>query len=160
VAAQEPRPQDQLRRFLDTLHDELQWALDRHPEWFGRRHREFIDAWRELQERFEAARRGLEEVDPDALAREGLTGAQLRLKLALFDDALDHLRGSSPPGDGPRGPLARLRRLLGRRRGVARLFDKLLEVANVILDSLGDVIPGAGAIGEFKDEVKSRLDRP
>jgi hypothetical protein len=170
-------PRDELQRFLRSLEDELDQVLDRHPEWFASFWQQFYDAWREVRpyvgeahDALDPARAQSEEgVSEEDLKRQGLTGAQLKLKMALFDEARDRFHNADRPG----GPTGRLRASIRRRfprlgslfdrlaggmsrmAGPAHWFGAFLDVSNTILKSLIGVLPVAEPIREFKDAVKS-----
>lgn len=73
------------------------------------------------------------------LIDHGLTGAQLDLKLTLFESAQRELDTTG-------------------RRGRRRAWGWLLRVTNVLLTSLANVIPPLGAVKEFKDATEAALD--
>lgn len=179
----EPDAYAELRKFLTTLRSELDEALREHEEWFGDLHEQFRAAWSELQAQhhFEEAvaalnparmseedlrRRGLTEED---LRRRGLTGQQLALKMALFNSARERFHKADARGGRMRGLRNRARRRFPRAAsflaslsssirglaGPAHWFGAFLDVADKILESLIDVLPGGEAIKEFKDAVKA-----
>lgn len=106
------------------------------------------EAWDELQreERFEQAVYQVEAGEWDRrLIDHGLYGAQLALKLGIFDRA----------GEGVSREEQRSFQGSKRRRGV---FKWVLKAGNVVLGSLADVVPGGAAIREFKDAAETALD--
>lgn len=105
-------------------------------------------AWYELEGegRFEQAVEQVERGEWDrALIDHGLYGAQLELKLGVFD------RADQGVADEEKRPIQRSK----RRRGV---FKWALKAGNVVLESLADSIPGGGAIKEFKHAAEAALD--
>lgn len=111
--------------------------------------REFQAAWLEVGPQFDDARAALETVSETQLREHGLTGDQLRLKMALLDHALERLHDPQPP-DSPTRSVGALRRrflkaasrfdsLTARVRQQAtraHWFGAFLDVANNILKSL------------------------
>jgi hypothetical protein len=96
-------------------------------------------AWAELKPN---AEQDIERFNPrksdtaEHLARAGLTGAQLDLKLKGFSAALNKFRVV----------------------GTVKWLKKVLEWINKILKSLIGVIPGADAIDEIKGVIEELLD--
>ena len=106
------------------------------------------EAWEELQRegRFEQAVNQVEEGEWDRrLIDHGLYGAQLALKLGIFDRA----------GEGVSREEEQRFQRSKRRRGI---FKWALKAGNVVLGSLADAIPGGAAIREFKDAAETALD--
>lgn len=97
---------------------------------------DFIDdlesAWMEVQPQFIDVINSIGRAKDDALQQHGLWGVQLRLKLRIvnFFDRQFRTKGKSA-------------------------LKRLLDVIDDLLDSISDVVPGAKAIGEFKDAVKN-----
>jgi len=90
----------------------------------------FIKAWHEVLPRFEEARKALAEIDLEELEAVGLTGAQLELKIEGLNEA---------------------------RKEVPWYLRKVLKWTNIILGSLGEAIPGLGAVKEYKECVEESL---
>lgn len=124
------------------------------------------EAWREVQPLYDELEDALSSGDyEEELYRHGLTGAQLRIKLEPFQRALhllDQAQDREPPGRRARGVLRRMRRWIwravpARAREPLFWFRKVLEKADIVLGSLADIVPGGGAVTEFKEVVESLL---
>jgi hypothetical protein len=105
-------------------------------------------AWEELEGegRFEQVQDAIRNRDVDArLAEHGLGGAQLAAKIGIFENAAAEVEHEEEKRFGR----------WKRRRGV---WAWALKAGNVVLGSLSSVIPGAGAIQEFKDAAETALD--
>jgi hypothetical protein len=86
AVADEPPGREEILVFLDDLRRLVGEALERPALWhpYARRLRL---TWPRVASRFVDIDLGVREADLDALARHGLTGVELRLKLAVFDGA-------------------------------------------------------------------------
>jgi hypothetical protein len=148
----------ELADFLWRLRELLKLALFEHEEWFPADLRRQIDsAWNELQPLFSRATEDIQSGEFDQeLEREGLTGSQLRFKLAGFSMASDDFTTEAGRAWRRRTP-GFLRRVFDARGRLLKLFKVALDWANVILDSIGKVIAPAGAVGEFKKAVESAI---
>jgi hypothetical protein len=143
---------------------------------------QFRDAWPSVIEWFGEIEGMLADKDPAVergLEAHGLTGVQLTLKLALYDDArvaamAAFERLSSPPdvivAEGvvtiePAREVTRRDRLLGKLKRVKKYLVQALPIGDKIVGSIGDAVaiahPAAGAaasgIDEFKTMVESAL---
>jgi len=86
-----------------------------------------------------------EKVKYDYLEAEGLTGKQLNFKYKIwkyFKGLLDEIRGKIKEG------FDNISDLIEELKDVLR---KVFEMADILLGSISKVVPGAGAIVEFKD---------
>jgi hypothetical protein len=125
----------QLVDFLREVQEFLPDTLNDHPDWFPAELLEPLSAaWDELQPSFEMAVGYLSDPpDPDLLdtqlAHVGLRGKQLALKLGGVGQSLGRLRSE----------------------GTKRALRSLLGWANIILGSLGGLVPGGEAIQEYKE---------
>jgi hypothetical protein len=166
-------PADRVIRFLDTLRELMIAALER-PAFFTNHNRLLRNAWRDVRPRFEVLQSEVRAAGDNALALVGLTGAELDLKLAVFEDAatiflaeLDRMdRGwvqrrlglasrvgvtdellSPPPGQAEQGHSSLVGRLL---KGTKVSLGTLLEVADKTVKSaaaaVGYANPAAGAV--------------
>lgn len=141
----------ELQRFIDEFRELIDDIL-RHPEWFPPELREpLARAWRDLSPRIGDLRSAIDQPTyQDGLDAEGFTESELALKMAVWAAALRRAR---------QGPLR-----TPRPRWWESLFDWLrplqgvLKIANAILESIGKVIPGVGAIEEFKKMLEGALD--
>jgi hypothetical protein len=141
----------ELQRFIDEF-EELIDDILRHPDWFPVELREpLARAWRDVSPKLRALRTAIDDSRyQNALDAEGFTDSELALKMAVWDAALRRARQG------------RLR--TPRRRWWESLFDWLrplqgvLKVANAILESIGEAIPGVGAVEEFKKMLEGALD--
>jgi len=130
------------------------------------------DGWSDIAESFDSLVAQIANPANDsALETHGLTGAQLQMKIRLFQivgDALDATLGGSPSRRHPeesgrrRRPAESIQRrtrfwtAFGRRlRGIVKPF---LHYSNSILGSLAEVIPIAGTVKEFKEGVEAAID--
>ena len=146
-----------------------------HPEWFGDFYAEVSAAWPAVQRRFRDAEAALEPaaLGVDRLAEHGLVDEELAFKMALWDRAMERLKRAKAVrpheearrrGEEQRGP-DWVRRLVGSvQKGLGRLglglpgaFAGLLRIGNIILGSLGAIVPPAGGIKEFKESVEEAL---
>ena len=168
-----PSPHAELRRFFKVLEQELDHVLERHPKWFGAYLDQFVAAWSEVKPYFGDARDALDQkkVSEDDLRRQGLTGSQLALKMAMFDGARNRFHKADSPNSASAGIRGRIRRrfprvtsffegLSGRIPGIAgpaHWFGAFLDIANNILKSILGVLPIAEPISEFKDAVKAAV---
>jgi hypothetical protein len=140
---------DKLVRFLADLHRLLARLLSRQPPLLSPQTLPLLEAaWHELERegRFEEARKWIEVAEFDRrLEEHGLHRAQLDLKVGVFELA----------DEGVKEDEGKLFRFFKRRKG---LMAWALKAGNVILGSLADVVPGVGAIQEFKDAAEAALD--
>jgi hypothetical protein len=133
-----------LTTFLSQFRELVDLAFSDHREWLPEKLVEPLrTAWDDLGPRFDDVETAIESGEYDqALEFEGLSGAQLRAKRTVWRDVITAFHGE------------RRRRTWGRIFGwsgrVLRLFKISMGVANTILESVGKVIPPAGAIKEFK----------
>ena len=143
--------QERLQKFLDEFKELIEDIL-RHPDWFPPELRTpLADAWQEVSPRIGRLRGKVTESQyQEGLDDEGFTGPEFALKMAVWEEALRRAR---------LGPLG-----ASRHRWWHAFFDWLrplqgvLKVANAILESIGKVIPGAGAVDEFKKMLEGALD--
>lgn len=148
-----------LPSFLDALEQLLGYIVNNAEILFipAFRDQEFLrltrNAWTEVQATLETERERHTEWNPEALRREGLTGAQLRLKMEMFD----RMFAEFPAVQAAVRPSF----LMPKRRKwwhfPMRWFDKTLNLANVILKSLAGGVPGLGAVEEFKGLLESAI---
>ena len=106
------------------------------------------EAWEELERerRLEQVVYQVEAGEWDReLINHGLYGAQLALKLGIFDRAGEEVS---------REEKRRFQRSK-RRRGI---FKWALKAGNVVLGSLADAVPGGAVIREFKEAAETALD--
>jgi hypothetical protein len=99
-------------------------------------HPRVLEVWPEIRERIEELRAQLLEAPnsiDDKLARYGLTGAQLELKLQAHRTASDRAHKARPP------------------IGFRKIFESLLGWINVWLGSLVAAMGAGEAIKEFKE---------
>ena len=134
-----------LADFMVGVRDILQQVVEWRELLFRKELRQPIaDAWLEVELAFLDVRRGLVESDEEgheivsegALAKIGLTGKQLELKLKGFSSAWERFK----------------------EWGTVKVLKKLLDWIDIILGSLASIIPGADAIEEFKDSVKQGIE--
>lgn len=131
-----------LKTFLDEFADEIDYALeDAHAHWFPpdvvaqlRR------AWVEVRPRLEEIKSAIDDQQNQShFDREGFTGNQMAAKIAVW-------RARSRPSWW-RSAL-----------GWLRPFQGALKIADAILESIGRVVPAAGAVEEFKKILEGSLD--
>ena len=120
----------------DVVADPAAWGI--RPEL----HEPLGAAWSDVQEAFDRAAEFLDEVPETELAKVGLTGSELRLKLAGFDLAFEDLRAA---------------RLAGGIRGIVKALKKFLNWADVLLDSFAKLLNQADRIAEIKDAVGAAI---
>jgi hypothetical protein len=143
-----------LTRFLSTLRSLLRSIIERPGRYLPRDARELApDALRQLEDRgaFETVERAIESREYDRfLIDHGLSGAELRLKIALYESARSDYEQ---------------RGRLGYGRRTRRLARRTLEFADVLLGSIAGALPGpsgvaAGAIQELKQAIEAALTKP
>lgn len=159
--------------------------VNEYPSLLGAHASRFAAAWTDVQQQFTTL--AAEPLPGEELEAHGLTGPSLALKLQLFetsvDDFLDELDQQEDAERYWRSWESRLRgsgwfdRLIHgwverRREDVKRAgrdllkgrLAKVLDTADVILDSLGQGVPvvgvAAGVISEFKDASLAALGGP
>jgi hypothetical protein len=153
-------PVRDLRGFMIALEELLQYIVDNAERLFSPifRDREFIYQVRrvwdeEVRETLRTVRENTNQWDQQALDAEGLTGIQLELKMMMFDRLFSAFvevqREVRPSFVKPKKkkwwhfPI--------------RWFDKILNLANKILDSVAKAVPGLGAVREFKGILESAI---
>jgi hypothetical protein len=147
----EESERERLQRFLDELRELIDDVL-RHPEWFPPELRAPLDkAWSVVSGRIGEIRSAITESEYQAaLDAEGFTGPEFALKMAVWDEALHRARQGPLSTPRPKWWQAVLDWL--------RPIQGVLKIANTILGSIGEVIPGAGAVDEFKKMLEGALD--
>jgi hypothetical protein len=145
----EDNDQSALQRFLDDVEQVLGALVESRDRLMPESLRDdALAAWQEGRETFSTVRSAVQTVAREDLARAGLVGSQLRLKLRGFGERLRQF------GEGffdflrDRLPLDVIKRII----------KKLLEWANIILGSLASIIPPAEALQELKDGIKLAVD--
>jgi hypothetical protein len=170
-------PKPELERFINELHALVEHAL-RDPDLFAEHYPRIQAAWQEVEPRFDEIQKELANprITEKMLTDHGLTGAQLELKLAIFDATRnEYLIESERHTDAERfwsAWLARVRGLPGtslvraafrrvRRAGQSAVKGRLwraLRSADTVLGSIGNAVPAGGApvaaVGEFKQMVE------
>lgn len=163
-----------LVRLFDDLRDVLQVGID-HEVWFPHDLREPLRmAWADVQPQFEEAKNWIRSKnhDKDLIAR-GLSGAQLQMKLAGFNGAKADFHAERRRHDPPRSLGQLINRVIfpmerpeppnpeptdtkpkGWWGRVLRPFRSVLKWVNLLLGSIGVVIPPAEVIKEFKEGVE------
>ena len=138
-----------LIQFLRDLRILLVRLLAREPALLSPRTLRLLEAaWQEIERegRFYEAIKWIENGEYDRyLVDHGLYGEQLKLKVGVFEFADQAVQEDE----------GRLFRFFKRRKG---LMAWALKAGNVVLGSLASVIPGSGAIQEFKDAAEAALD--
>jgi len=129
--------------FMVAVRDILQQVVEWRGLLFAKELRQPIaDAWLEVQSAFDdvdvrlRSVEGDEIVSDDELAKIGLTGKQLELKLKGFNSTWGRFK----------------------QWGTVKALKKLLDWIDIILGSLASIIPGADAIEEFKDSAKQAIE--
>jgi hypothetical protein len=187
------KDKSELKDFLTDLETFLGATITDQADLFGIHARAFDEAWPTVSARFEEVRRGIDSTErsrqdlsvDDELAAHGLRGAELAVKLEVFESALSdfldeiqaqedaerywktwavRLRGSGFLG---RSLYSRVRDRLRSVQAAGRdllkgKFGWVVEAADVMLDSLAlGFLPGVGAatgaISEFKNTAKVAL---
>src|SRR5512132_1850675 len=144
------RERDELKRFLDEFAELIDYVLARpprpgpyeHSHWFPVSTLESLRrAWRdEVRPKIDTIKESIDyESYEQRFADEGLTGAQLELKIAAWDSTRN---------------LTWWQAALGWLRPV----QGALKIADAILESIGKVVPGVGALEEFKKILEGSLD--
>lgn len=129
---------DDLRDFLDQVQRLIERILDQGELIPADLRHYFVDAWPDVKDNLDLARRSIMGVAQDRLRAAGLTGAQLALKLFGFrrwSRRIDWMN------------------LLWSRRAV----KGALNWANIILGSLS-FVPGVEPAKEFKDAIERAVD--
>ena len=127
-----------LQKFLNEVEELLQGVLDRRAELLPQDlHDYFLNAWQQVRISFSRARQSLSNVVESRLEEIGLTGSQLALKLFGF---------------------RRLLPLLGPGVWRVRVLKRILNWANIILGSLGAVLPPVELAKEYKDAIERAID--
>lgn len=137
-----PSDRERLQSFLHEVHTLLKDVVLTRDSYFREPMRPlFRAAWAEVEPVFNTLDFELRHESPDAqiegkLEAAGLTGAQLDLKLAGFERALENWRtnGHTPA-----------------------LLGKVLNWINTLLKSLISVLPGGEALKEFKESIENEL---
>jgi len=147
-----------IKTFLEDIRRLLQDIVD-HPRPFipGRHHDELRAAWDpSVKGKFDGAIGQLTDpptvLEGSLFSDHGLTGAELAIKLRIFYQALDELRDEGQLRDYKDLKDVPLHPDLRRRT------MRPLNAANVILDSLAQIIVMVGAIKEFKGTVEVGMD--
>lgn len=132
------RERQDLNGFLQHLHATLATAVRERADWFGNLWVIFVEAWEDpvLQEDFEQLQQQVIEVPEAALARVGLTGIQLNLKLQTYFMAAEFFHET----------------------GLRRWFGYLLRRADSILESLLKAVPGGEVFKEYKEAVEDATE--
>jgi len=111
----------------------------------------------DIESRVEDAAREIQEIDDEgsalfkALELHGLTGAHLRMKLALGTQFGRELaQRGAPPGPPKRsGVVAGL---------IGRALEPILKWMNILLGSLSSAFPGLGTVKEYKECLEVSID--
>ncbi len=144
----------QLKQFLDALQDLLtDIVYQPRPAIPGRHHAIIQAAWTELSGKLGGVKA---EIDSDNKGAEfdnhGLSGKQLTFKLALFWHANDELKDLGGAKDG----IGKILRWWKRWFPACR---RTLAAADVVLDSMAQVVIPLGALKEFKKGVECCVHR-
>lgn len=166
----EDHEREGLTEFLEGLRLLLRTAVYEHPDRFPDELWGPMEAaWQEVEPLFGRVSDLIESRAYDeALEREGLAGDQLRFKLVGFGMALSELgivvtrRMASAGGEAEdaaqeEASASETAQPTRPWRGARWLghFKVGLDWGNLVVDSIGKVIPLAGAIGEFKKGVEA-----
>jgi hypothetical protein len=150
TASLPPEERRALLAFLADLHHLLELLIERPDPLLSERALSLLrPAWQELlaEGRFEALGEMIGSGEYDgSLALHGLRGAQLELKTG----SLSYARARVDAVEGRGRPR--------RRKRFRELFGWGLKTANVLLGSLAQVLPPAGAVKEVKDAAEAALD--
>ena len=129
-----------LREFMRHTRDVLRKLVDAREVLFRESVRQLIeDSWKLIDQAIESVITELQTAGSGLtpkLKAAGLTGPQLKLKLAGFNRAFERFS----------------------ERGTVMLAKKVLKWINKILGSLMSAIPGAEPIKEFKEALEEELD--
>ncbi len=128
---------DRVLAFVTDVYGMLDMLVERRQEYFPAAFGDLIrDAWQEVAEQRGRVRDAVGSISDKQLASVGLTGRQLDLKLAIFDDWKKRFLES----------------------GGKRFLKKLLDWIDKILASISIVQPLVHALIEFKQSLESLLD--
>jgi hypothetical protein len=154
------RPQDQLADFLTNSQAVLGLIVE-HAEVLLPRElnndvirSSMTAAWKEVRQRLNKMIATVRETDDlNALETEGLTGAQLRFKLAVFDQLFADYKDV-------RGQLKQRGFVLPKTpvwRWILRWMEKILKAINAILKSIIKALKLDGAVEEFKGILEAAI---
>ena len=129
---------NELQIFLNEIQDLLERLLDRDELIPSDLRPYFVDAWPEVRDNLNLAKRSILGVAQDRLRAVGLTGAQLALKLFGFRRWFRRIDWMQ---------------ILWSRRAI----KAALNWANIILGSLS-FVPGVEPAKEFKDALERAID--
>jgi hypothetical protein len=143
-----------LKEFFATLKDIIIDIVEHpRPTIPGRHHVIIKAAWTELSGKIEGVPAQIDLQENEAKFDDhGLTGKQLAFKLALFWQAHDELLDQGRAKDGIGKVLAWWKRWFPA-------FKRTLATADVILDSMAQVVIPLGALKEFKKGVEACVQR-
>ena len=157
------RPEDDVEAILQFLQDlkfQLEDFVEKYEVIVPQRtvfYEDFKNAWQEVKLNFQNMDDYLHNSE-DVLTRlkkEGLTGNQLTLKLNVYYFAVNKIRKAEENYHRNRTYRPQ------RRYRLRRFWGWALELADIILGSLGDAgIPFVGAISEFKDVTEKVTKEP
>jgi len=157
------RPEDDVKAIIKFLHD-LQSQLEEFIEKYeiinpqrNEFYEDFSKAWKDVKLNFPKVEKYLKSSNDvrNRLEDEGLTGNQLTLKLNVYYFAVNKIKKAEDDYYTERSYRPQ------RRSRLRRFWGWALEVADIILGSLGDAgVPFVGAISEFKDVTEKVTKEP
>jgi hypothetical protein len=144
----------ELKKFLTVIKDLLgDIVYNPRPSIPGRHHANIEFAWTELSQRIANITEQIDLADNETkFENHGLTGKQLTFKLALFWQAHDELLDVGRAKDGVGKQLSWWKRWF-------RKCKWALTTADVVLDSMAQVVIPLGALKEFKKGVETCVQR-